>query len=175
MYRRLFNVPPALVAATGLAVIMFAAAAPDAEASFSRTLSGKLSRNTSVATQQLTADPPQVLNGTLGVSYDPSLVSLYYPPDPLTLQSAMFVQSPGFLIQDIQIGVLDGENNPVFVSQGVFLDSGAPRTETGQIRVTFGRNEFAVSPVVLPPGDGYGPYVTAPGYQQGDDTFGAIF
>jgi hypothetical protein len=170
-HRRGFGLIGAATAAVGL--LVFAPAA--AEASFARVYSGKLSRNTSLSTQQLTADPIETQNGVTTVAYDAALVSLEFNGNPAHPDSLKTVQT-GFVVSTAEVLMRDVTTSdpPFYVTEGQFRDPNANWVEAGQVRLTFNRIDVS-SPVIISELPGYDPYTFSPGYVQGDDLFSVIF
>jgi hypothetical protein len=125
---------------------------------------GTLSTNTSLSTQQLTADPASILQGSMSTEYDPSLVSLQslIPNEFFHVSALIGVHLPGDPIER-------------FVTDTSFF-GGLPAgvTESGYLQVSFQR--FAgfdqVATIATLPG-----YVVVDvdGETEGDDTHALIF
>jgi hypothetical protein len=140
------------------------------EASLARKLGsrygGTLSTNTSISTQQLTADPASILQGSMSTEYDPSLVSLQslIPNEFFHVSALIGVRLPG-----------DPPATERFVTDTAFF-GGLPAgvTETGYLQVSFQR--FAgfdqqASIATLP---GY-VVVDTDGETDGDETHALVF
>lgn len=102
-------------------------------------LSGTLSKNKAIRKQQLIADPPEPVSGSISVTYNQSVV---------TLSDALF--GPGYE-GSIFVEVFDGEGTQL-VSLGVFLDS-PYLIETGYVQTFFNEPTIitaAASPSAAP-------------------------
>src|SRR4051794_12731616 len=112
------------------------------EASFSRSLSGSLSTNRSISTQQLTADPASILQGSMSTTYDPHVVSLTdLIPGPEFDVSALI---------GIRLPTDDTPNAERFVSGAAFF-AGLPYAyqETGYIQVSFFRHPGSTAQSII--------------------------
>jgi hypothetical protein len=140
------------------------------EASFARRIGsrygGTLSTNTSLSTQQLTADPASIQQGSMSTEYDPALVSLQslIPSDFFQVSALIGVHLP---------------NDPVerFVTDTAFF-GGLPDgvTESGYLQVSFQRlsgPEFQ-GQATVPTLPGY-VVVDTDGEIDGDETHALLF
>jgi hypothetical protein len=156
--------------------ILFAAAVmgslPAAsEASFARSIGsrygGTLSSNTSISTQQLTADPVSVLKGSTSTEYDPSVVHL-----------SNVVAEDGFAIKEAYVGVtFDNGETEDLVSLSQFISGLAFEfEETGYLQVFYERIECAPSLESLSSlsSEGY-VVVDQDGEVNGDNTHSMLF
>ena len=140
------------------------------EASFARAFGsrygGTLSSNTSLSTQQLTADPVTVLRGSTSTEYDPAVVRL-----------SNVLAEEGFHITEAYVGVsFDGETEDL-VSLGQFLEGlNFEYEETGYLQVFYARNEEGPSfqTLTMPGDDGY-VVVDTDGELEGDNTHTMLF
>jgi len=159
---------PRFILAGGAVVASLVLFPAVSEASLARKLGsrygGTLSSNTSISTQQLTADPASILQGSMSTEYDPTLVSLQ-----------QLIPSEFFHVSAL-IGVrLPGDPTERFVTDTAFfggLPAGA--TQSGYLQVSFQR--FAgfdqqASIATLP---GY-VVVDTDGETDGDETHALVF
>jgi hypothetical protein len=139
------------------------------EASFARRIGssygGTLSSNTSLSTQQLTADPVTVLKGSTSTEYDPSVVKL----NNITAE-------PGFTITEAYVGVrFEGEEGEDLVSLNQFLEGLEMNfVETGYLQVFYKRTEGEGGFETLATSEGY-VVVDQDGEVNGDNTHTMTF
>jgi hypothetical protein len=149
------------------AVLLFPAVS---EASFAKKVGsrygGTLSTNTSLSTQQLTADPASILQGSMSTEYDPLLVSLQslIPNEFFHVSALIGVRLPG-----------DPPTTERFVTDTAFF-GGLPAgvTETGYMQVSFQRFAGFQTQATIPTLPGY-LVVDADGETDGDETHALIF
>jgi hypothetical protein len=133
------------------------------EASFASALGsrygGTLSSNTTIRTQQLTADPVTVLRGSTSTEYDPSVVRL----------QNVFAEE-GFIVTEAYVGVrFDGETEDL-VSLGQFLEGlDFEYEETGYLQVFYQRAGESQVSALLTMDEGY-TVVARGGETAGDNT-----
>jgi hypothetical protein len=157
-----------LFIAGGFAVLVFSLTPAISEASFAKKIGssygGTLSTSTSLSTQQLTADPASILQGSMSTEYDPTLVSL---------QS--LIPNEFFHVSAL-IGVhLPGDPTERFVTDTAFfggLPAGA--TETGYLQVSFQRFAGFDTQASIPTLPGY-VVVDTDGETDGDETHALVF
>ena len=164
--------------AAGMALAAATTALPSAaEASFAQQLGtkygGKLSRNPSLRTQALTADPEGVIEGSVSLRYDPAAV---------TLQG--FLDGTEFDVTAAYVGVtFPGNTSPngqvLLTAQQFFQERTAlpyAVTETGFVQVVYTRTDGLFdddfSDVAEP--DGYD-FLASGGFTAGDETHGYLF
>jgi hypothetical protein len=141
------------------------------QASFARLVGssygGTLSTNTSLSTQQLTADPASVLQGSVSTEYDPSIVSLesLIPSEFFHVSALIGVRLPG-----------DPPSTERFVTDTTFFGGGLPAgvTETGYLQVSFERFAGFDQVSTIPTQPGY-VAVDADGETDGDETHALLF
>ena len=140
------------------------------EASFAKQIGsrygGTLSTNTSLSTQQLTADPASIQQGSMSTEYDPSLVSLQslIPSDFFQVSALIGVHLPGDPVER-------------FVTDTAFF-GGLPTgvSESGYLQVSFHRRpglEFQ-GQASVPTLPGY-VFVASNGETDGDETHALLF
>jgi hypothetical protein len=149
-----------------VAGLAFAAAPALSEASFSRTYSGRLSSNGSISTQQLTADPANIAQGSMSTLYEPGKVSL-----------EEIIPGPEFDITAL-IGVRLPTDSPTterFVTYDAYI-AGSPLAyaETGYLQVTFVRKEGSTAESTINDREGF-VVVDTDGPLGGDDTHAMFF
>lgn len=141
------------------------------EASFARRVGsrygGTLSSNSSIRTQQLTADPVTVLRGSTSTEYDPSVVRL----------NNVFALD-GFFVNSVYVAVtFDGGETEQLITLGQFIEGlGIAFQETGYLQVFYQREEgqgFEI-PFEESPNDGY-VVVDTGGEIHGDLTHSMLF
>jgi hypothetical protein len=152
-----------------LAIALVGSMPAESEASFARAIGsrygGTLSSNTSISTQQLTADPVTVLRGSTSTEYDPSVVSL-----------KSILPEDGFYITEAYVGVsFDNGETEDLVSLGQFLEGLAfEYKETGYLQVFYARNESESLALAATSSEGY-VVVDTDGEIEGDNTHTMLF
>jgi MYXO-CTERM domain-containing protein len=159
---------PRFYLAGGVAVLVVGLMPAVSEASFAKSIGsrygGTLSTNTSLSTQQLTADPASIQKGSMSTEYDPSIVSL-----------ESLIPSPTFGVSAL-IGVrLPGDPTERFVTDTAFF-AGLPTgvTESGYLQVSFERLPEHPEQGSVPTLPGY-VVVAADGETDGDETHALLF
>ena len=156
--------------AGGAAVVLLLLLPAVSEASFARSIGsrygGTLSTNTSLSTQQLTADPASILKGSMSTEYDPTLVSLQslIPSEFFHVSALIGVRLPG-----------DPPTAERFVTDTAFF-GGLPTgvMETGYLQVSFERFAGFDQQATVPTLPGY-VVADTDGETDGDETHALVF